>query len=110
MEGLQDEDNCRRQRLVQDQEAELVEAEPTTGFEPGTPSLRVNRICPEESPVGLSRQELSVHSTLEGTRAPNPMRPIFRVRHVGSTPARRCRFRGITRPPSGALIERPRQA
>jgi len=27
----------------------------------------VNRFCPKESPVGLSRQEVSVSSTLEGT-------------------------------------------
>jgi integrase len=41
--------------------------EPTPGFEPGTPSLRVNRICPLESPLGLYIQRGSVSSTLEGT-------------------------------------------
>ena len=50
---------------------------PTPGFEPGSPSLRVNRICPRESPVGLCRHEVSVSSTLEGTRLDNRMRPIY---------------------------------
>src|SRR4029450_1096616 len=40
--------------------------EPTPGFEPGTPSLRVNRICPLQSSVGPCRQGVSVSRAWRG--------------------------------------------
>jgi hypothetical protein len=73
--------------------------EPTPGFEPGTPSLRVNRVCPKGSPVGLYIQRVSVSSTPEGTRLDNRMRPIYGPRS-SAVLAARCRLANANAAPT----------